>query len=210
MPAKSRSPFEPFATVVAICAGLYVAGLAFSLVSAVLGRGHLYGLGEQTICVRDDGYSFGVSGGLPPSFKPGVAVFPVAISLCTNHVTLGQQVLDTLTHVPTFLLYGGALLLLWWLLNGAKHNGPFNAANGTRVRLTGWWLVLGGIVATSVETLAHNLLIGTMMASPEAPSRWNQLPGIPASTVLTGLGLIVVARILQVGAQMQDDLAGTV
>ena len=68
----------------------------------------------------------------------------------------------------------------------------------------------GGIVATSVETLAHNLLIDTMMASSEAPSRWNQLPGIPASTVLTGLGLIVVARILQVGAQMQDDLAGTV
>jgi hypothetical protein len=30
------------------------------------------------------------------------------------------------------------------------------------------------------------------------------------SAVLTGLGLIVVARILKVGVQMQDDLAGTV
>lgn len=210
MPAKPRSPFEPFATVVGVGACLYIAGLAFSLVSAFLGWGHFYGLGMRTICVRNDNYSFGVSGGLPPSFKPGVAVSPVATSLCTNHATLGQQMLDTLTQAPTFVLYGGALLLLWWLLNGAKQSGPFNAANGKRVRFIGQWLVLGGIAATTVQTLATNLLIATMMVSSDAPSWWNQLPGFPPSAILTGLGLIVVARILQVGAQMQDELAATV
>jgi hypothetical protein len=70
--------------------------------------------------------------------------------------------------------------------------------------------VLGGIAVNSAQTLATNLLIGTMMVSSAAPSWWNQLPGLPMSTILTGLGLIVVARILQAGRQMQDDLARTV
>jgi hypothetical protein len=205
MPRKSRSPFEPFATVVGLGASLCLA----SVIAAAFGWGHFYGLGEQTICVRTDHHVYGAPE-VPASFRPGVAVTPVAVSLCTNHATLGQQVLNVLTELPTVVFYGAALLLLWWLLSGAKVNGPFNAVNGRRVRFLGWWLVLGGIAVSSVQTLATNLLAGTMMVSSAAPSWWRQLPGLPMSTILTGLGLIVVARILQAGTRMQDDLAGTV
>jgi hypothetical protein len=210
MLVKRRSPYEPFATVIGVCAGLYAVGLPLGLLGAALGWSHLYGLGEHAICVRDVDHSLGAGGGIPPFFKPGVAVTPAATSLCTDHATPAQQVLDTLMQVPGFIFYGGALVLLWWLLNGAKHYGPFNVANARRVRFIGWWLIVGGIVATSAETVAHNLLIGTMMLSSQAPRWSNHLPAFPASAVLTGLGLIVVARILKVGVRMQDDLAGTV
>jgi hypothetical protein len=37
MSVKPRSPFEPFTTVIGICAGLYAVAFAFGLFSAILG-----------------------------------------------------------------------------------------------------------------------------------------------------------------------------
>ena len=210
MAAKSRSPFEPFATIVGVCATFWIAGLALGIVGALLGWGHLWGLGERTLCVQNDHYSIGNDGALPPSFRPGVDVSAAAMSLCVSHASLGQHVLNVLRQISFFALYTGALVLLWWLLNGAKRNGPFHAATAGRVRFLGWLLMLGGVLATSTERLANNLLLRTMMVPSDAPSWWANLPGLPPSLVLTGLGLIVVARILKVGVRMQDDLAGTV
>lgn len=210
MPKKSPSPFEPFTSVVAACAGLYVAVLIASLVSPLFGGDSLFALGEKTICVTNDSFAFSTEDQPWSLFKPGVAAMAVDTSLCTKEATLGQQVLKTLTDAPNALFYGVALVLLWRLLKSAKRNGPFHAGNATRVRFLGWWLVVGGILAASTQTLATNLLTATMMVPTSAPTWWDGLPGLPMSSVLTGLGLIVVAQIVKAGAQMHDDLVGTV
>ena len=210
MLAKTRNPYEPFATVIRICAGVYLAALPISLVSAALGWSHVFGLGQQQLCAVDSNIAWGADGGLTGVVRPGVNVSSVATSLCINHATLGQQLLTALTQVPGFVFYGVALVLLWWLLNGARRYGPFTAVNAHRVRFIGWWLIAGGIVTSSVARVAHNVLIGAMMQSSAAPRWFNNLPSLPVSAVLTGLGLIVIARIIRVGAQMNDDLAGTV
>jgi Protein of unknown function (DUF2975) len=209
MRIKPRSPYEPFATVIGAGAALYVLAVPFGLVSAAFFGSHLYGIGDHTVCVDDDNMSIG-AGTQPPWFPPGVAATSAGTSLCTNHATTAQQVMSTLTEVPSALFYGGALLLLWWFLDGAKRFGPFKAVNARRVRFIGWWLIVGGVVAESTQRVARTLLIDTLVRhSDELPWAYG-LPTLTASAVLTGLGLLVVARILKVGAQMQDDLVGTV
>ncbi len=209
MRIKPRSPYEPFATVISGGAALSVLAVAVGLLSALVGRSHFYGIGDHTICVQNDNMSF--SGGeQPPLFPPGVAASPVGTSLCTNHATTAQQVMSALTEVPSALFYGGALLLLWWFLDGAKRFGPFKPVNAKRVRFIGWWLIVGGVVAASTQRVARTLLIDTMMRHSDRLPWAYGLPSLTASAILTGLGLLVVARILRVGAQMQDDLAGTV
>jgi hypothetical protein len=44
MSVKPRSPFEPFTTVIGICAGLYAVAFAFGLFSAILGWGRPAGV----------------------------------------------------------------------------------------------------------------------------------------------------------------------
>jgi hypothetical protein len=208
MRIKPRSPYEPFATVISGGAALSVLAVVVGLFSALFGRSHFYGIGDHTICVQNDNMSFGST--QPPLFPPGVAASPVGTSLCTNHATTAQQVMSALTEVPSALFYGGALLLLWWFLDGAKRFGPFNAVNAKRVRFIGWWLIVGGVLAESTQRVARSLLIDTMVRHSDRLPWAYDLPAITVSAVLTGLGLLVVARILRVGATMQADLAGTV
>lgn len=210
MGSKARSPYEPFATAVGFCAWIYTAGLLIGLLSAAVGWTHVYSLDSGPVCVRDTDVATGGGGGLPPIFKPGVAVTSTTMSLCADHASRGQDLLNGLTHLPGFVLYGGVLMLLRWLLRGVERHGPFSAMNARRVRFIGWWLLVGGIAAPSVETLAHNLLVRTMMRASQAPGSLAQLPGLSVSAVLTGLGLLVIARILAVGARMQDELAATI
>lgn len=210
MAAKPRNPYEPFTTAIRIGASLYVVGLLLSLLSTVFGWGSFSDLGDQAICVENTGLVIGTDIVPPDLFRPGVVPTPQAMSLCVNHATVGQQILNALMIVPGWVCYGVALALLWWLLNGAKQHGPFHAANASRVRFIGWWLIVGGTVAATVQTVARNLLIGTMMQPSQAPGWFDSLPTVQASVILTGLGLLVIARILKVGAQMHDDLAGTV
>jgi hypothetical protein len=208
---KRRSPYEPLITLVRWGAVLYVFGMVFSVLSATFGwsvHGFLDNTGES-LCVQNDYLSVGI-GNAGPIFKPGVAASSAATSLCVHDPTFGQQLLDLLTELPTALVYGGALVLLWWLLEGAQHAGPFSIAVSKRLRFIGLWLALGSIVAENVQLIAHNALIATMMTGDGAVSWSNSLPALPVTAILAGLGMIVVARILRVGAQMQDDLVGTV
>src|SRR3954462_1301254 len=103
MPVKKatpRDPFEPFATVIGIGAALALAGFIVSLLGPLLGWGHFYGLGEQTACVASDQPFGALDGQRPAAVRPGVAVSHVGSSLCADHATWKQQMLDTLTQIP--------------------------------------------------------------------------------------------------------------
>ncbi|MEV4252542.1 DUF2975 domain-containing protein [Spirillospora sp. NPDC049652] len=204
-----RNPLTPLDVTLDLLVKVMIAFVAFLVVATVFGSGSMLGFGERDICVVDDSHSVGSADErMPPLFKPGVVASQSGLSLCVNDASLGTRALNVATQLPSFVLYFTAILLLWRLVRHAAEAGPFHLGNVRRLRILGWWLLVGGVVAKTVEEFARTSLIDAMYRNPDFdPLGWID---VQLSLVLTGAGLLAVARILRVGVEMREDLEGTV
>ncbi|HEX5995854.1 MAG TPA: DUF2975 domain-containing protein [Jiangellales bacterium] len=207
---KQRNPLEPMATLVSVLLGLTGVGLVASAVMTVVGIGSFMGFGELWVSV--DVPHVGGSTDLRPvpwSLHDGVEVNTTGYRLFTTHPDVGQRVWYTLTLLPSSLLFIGALLLMYRLIRGAERDGIYTAATARRLRTLGWFLLIGAVVKMVVEMVAANRLLATMVANQVdwfGPIYWET----PWAVLLTAAGLLSFARIMRIGAEMRDDLQGTV
>jgi hypothetical protein len=110
-------------------------------------------------------------------------------------------------------LWSGILLLLWRLLVIARRGGPFTVQVAAAMRMLGWYIIAGSVLAAAIEQLATVLLLDSMVAPrPEgigsiAVAALRALVPVPA---LAGAALLTFARIVRLGAAMDDELQGTV
>jgi Protein of unknown function (DUF2975) len=115
--------------------------------------------------------------------------------------------------IPQIPLWGGILLLLWRLLVIARRGGPFTVRVAAAMRMLGWCIVAGSVLAAEIEQLATVLLLGSLVSPrPEgigsvAVAALRALVPVPA---LAGAALLTFARILRLGATMDDEIQGTV
>ncbi|WP_158587959.1 DUF2975 domain-containing protein [Actinomadura logoneensis] len=205
----ARNPLRPLDVTLDVLVKVMTSFLVLSSLTMVFGSGTLLGFGERTICVRDDSPSFDSGADhLPSLFKPGVVASQSGLSLCVNDPSFGQRALNVATQLPSFVLYFAAILMLWRLVRHAAQAGPFHPGNVRRLQVLGWWLAVGGVVAKTAEEAARTSLIDGMYRTADLdPLGWF---GFQFSLVLTGLGLLAVARILRMGVEMREDLEGTV
>ncbi|KAB8197610.1 hypothetical protein FH608_003435 [Nonomuraea phyllanthi] len=117
----------------------------------------------------------------------------------------GQYVLQALTTLPGFAVTAGAFFLVWRLLWRAR-DGVYLAQVAGQVRVLGWWLLAGGLLAPQLEHLAMMTLLDTMTTGES----YYGIKEIPLVVPLAGLGLLALAGVLRTGVQMRDDLEGTV
>jgi hypothetical protein len=115
--------------------------------------------------------------------------------------------------VPQVLLWGGILLLLWRLLVVARRDGPFTARVAGSMRVLGWYIIAGAVLAAAVEQLSMVLLLNSLVA-PE-PEGIGSVPVVALRALvpvpaLAGAALLTFARIVRLGAAMDDELQGTV
>jgi len=215
MPEKTRNPLEPFASTVSILLRIAIGLLVSAVVFALFTKGSHWsvsGLTDRTICVHDNDISSGAAntGGLEYLSKPGVQATNAGVDLCTEHATAWQRTLRSLGDLPAALFGIGALLLMWWLVRGARQDGPFASANARRVRWFGWWLIIGGLISDNLTGVAKILLLRTMLAhSDDGPYLIDGLT-VPWSLLLTGLGMLTVARILSAGVTMREEIEATI
>ncbi|MEJ2854190.1 MULTISPECIES: hypothetical protein [unclassified Saccharothrix] len=123
---------------------------------------------------------------------------------CIEGPTGGERALSLLLHTPTAVVHVGALLLLLVLLVRAQRLGPHNVHTAADVRGYGLYLLIALPVSTLVEALARWLL---------APYDTFSFVGdwdFPWWAVLTGLGLLSLAKVLDAGAEMRAELEATV
>ncbi|MFG2002484.1 DUF2975 domain-containing protein [Spirillospora sp. NPDC048911] len=209
---KQLSPFEPFATIISAVFGLTVGFLVLAAVMAPFSDNVSFaGSGDGKACVEDRlGNTYGVFEAA--QLKPGVKVAgDSAVEICMEDADIGLLTLDVLTGLPAFVLYLGAMALLWRLVRGAAALGPFHRTNARRLRFTGWWLLAGGVLAHTCEYVAETWLVHEMYRPGKAPDLRLEITALlPWSLLLTGIGLLTVARILEVGVRMHEDLEGTV
>ena len=218
MATGNRKLTEPLETTTAVFGLLFAAALLLGALATLVGTGTVGGLGHAQVCVTDA--NIGGSSGANPfagtyAAKPGAQLPPPdgPLSACALHPGFGQRLLYSLLTVPQVLLWGGILLLLWRLLVIARRSGPFTPQVAAAMRVLGWYILAGAVVAAAVEELAMVLLLGSLVTPPPegidsvAFAALRALVPVPA---LAGAALLTFARIVRLGAAMDDELQGTV
>lgn len=147
---------------------------------------------------------------------PDAAVTVAGLRVCDHTPATAQRVLDSLTQAPEFLLYFAVFFLFFRLLRAAESDGPFSPLVAGRLRTTGWTLIVGGYLAHAIQNAARTALENTF-AVPDGMLHYGSgfvvakgVFTLPLTDLLTGLGLLTVARILRVGARMRDEPAGAI
>jgi uncharacterized membrane protein len=207
---------EPVRTVTAVFGGWLLLGLIAGVVFTVVGSGSLGGFGHGTICATqpDTGYDGG-----GPADHPGVTARPGAsisingtLQACAVHPGISQRVLYTLMSLPSLLVWAGVLFLLWRVIGTANRTGPFTVPVAVAMRRLGWLIIAGSVGAAAVQGFALDQLLNTMLTARDdfgdaivAPI--HALLPVP---LLAGAALLTFARIIRVGADMQDEIRGTV
>jgi hypothetical protein len=214
MSVRARNPLQPFASVVSALALLGITALPIGVAMMALTHdGSVWGIGETSICAQDDHITIGGPGdgeALAHLVRHGVAASNNGLSLCAGHPTTWQQTLNVLTQLPAGVFTLGLLILLWRLASGARRLGPFAHVNSRRLRLLGWWLIIGDLIAGNTRALAHMALLRSMTTSDHTPLWTDNVPALSWTMLIVGLGVITVARILTMATAMHEELAVTV
>jgi hypothetical protein len=182
------------------------------LIFAVFGTIQLGGLGSGPACtgVRLDGIT--VAGPAVAHLRPGATSSASQITLCASHPTVGQRALVSLTWVPAVALYLAVVLLLAQLLRAVRTAGPFAVTVARRLRFLGWFILAGSVIVAAGQSAAQSAFASTVAAGDVPAVGHAVSAGIAVLLVplLIACGLLTLARVIRAGAQMSDDLAGTV
>jgi hypothetical protein len=222
LPATRRKITQPlngtvWAIIRFIALGVILAGLL-----AVIGNGStgLFGFGLSSVCatVPTSGLTQTSSTRPLPPLAHGMSASASTVDLCAQHPTFGQRMLVTLTQAPEYLLWLSLLVLLLLLVRAVRRHGPFDLGVTRRVRFLAWFSLAASIVVTAAQAAAaagftvtadpSKLMSGTALVVQDTVDAVLGMNWIPLLLVVGGL--LTLARIIRIGAQMHDDLAGTV
>jgi len=214
-----RKGLEPLATVVTWAFWLAFLATALRVILALFGRGPLFGahIGGPSpsfpgVCLNAaqallQHYGSGLS---HSGLSPGVGATLNTANLCAAHPTGGQDLAFAATLLPIDLFRLGALYLAARLARAAARDGVYTAQAARLLLNLGWWLLAGGLVATVAEAFARMNLLGQLVTWNLDWGQWPVAWSVDWPVAWTGLGLIIFARIMRIGAGMRADLEGTV
>lgn len=202
--APARDPLRPIRTGIYWLTRLVIVGAGFLV--------HQSALGQGPVCVPvpvdlGRGSSFRAASFLGVA-RGSQAMRSNAITVCADHPGAALRMAGMLMSLPTLLLFLGFLLLIRRLLTAASRPGAlYSPDTARRLRFLGWYLTAGAVAAGIIETAASGVALADQTSLSWFP------PGefhLSVSTLLVGLGLITVARVMRIGVTMREDLDGTV
>ncbi|HZR48755.1 MAG TPA: hypothetical protein VFB06_04480 [Streptosporangiaceae bacterium] len=209
---------EPLETVTTIFGGLLLAFLALVIVTTVFGSGSVLGFGHGDICTAQPYTTYGSSqwaGPMGVTAHPGTSIsINGTVQACAEHPGLGQRVLYTVAKLPSTLLWACILFLLWRLIRTAGRTGPFTVPVAAAMRRLGWLIIVGSAAAAVVQSLALSQLLRTIVTlqdwSPGLDLGIAVVRAVLPIPALAGAALLTFARIIGIGADMDDEIKGTV
>ncbi|MEY6563968.1 hypothetical protein AB8B12_03180 [Streptomyces sp. PGLac3x] len=207
--SEDRKLLQPLTGVVSVVLRVLLGTLVVGFVLSLFVDGVHWGRGD--VCVTADwtgtsGSDFGPYETLPGA---GVNYTPTFCPLESTG-TGWQQFLGVMRTVPVTVLLVRGLFLLDRLLRLAARDGVHTPETAARLRVLGWWLLLGSLVVETVGAVAGGALLATLTEGDLVSLAWTQLWSAPYLAVLTGLGLLTFARIVGASARMRDELDAVV
>lgn len=218
MTSPRRKLTEPLESVAAFFLTLMVIAVLGGIGFTAFGSGSIFGFGHDvSVCVTQPFTTYDSSDwhvtGMGVHARPGNSVdINGTLQACADHPGFGQRVLYTLTELPTTLLWAGVLLLLWQLIRAARREGPFTPKVAVGMRRLGWFILAGSFIGALVQHLAVDGLLVEMvrLPSPFVSVIFGPLRALVPVPVLTGAALLTFARIIRLGAEMDEEIKGTV
>ncbi len=222
MPVSTRKPRNPLATLATVVTWVFwlaAAATAATLLRALTGQGLLFGahIGGPSasltgVCVTAAPALLPHAGSAlsQPGLAAGVRAAWNSASVCATHPSFGQHLAFAVTVLPVDLLRLGALYLAMRLARAAARDGVYTAAFARLLRILGWWLLAGGLVATMAEALARINLLSRLVTWHLDWGQWPAAWSVSWPVAWIGLGLIIFARIMRISAEMRTDLEGTI
>jgi hypothetical protein len=113
-----------------------------------------------------------------------------------------EPLATVVTWAFRFAVVATALRVILALLG----RGPLVGAH----MILGWWLLAGGLVATVTEAFARMNLLAQLVTWNVNWDQWPVAWSVDWPVAWTGLGLVIFARVMRIGAGMRADLEGTV
>lgn len=210
-----RKLMEPLRSVAYIFGGLILAFAAITTITAIAGMGAFGGFGRGPVCVTQP--NTGYSGGNWTAHLGVAAAHGASISIngtlqaCALHPSLYQRLLYTFTGLPSALVWGGVLFVIWRLVQNASSRGPFTPTVAVGMRRLGWLIIIGSLAAASAQGAATDALLNTLLRAHNdfgdaAPRLLSVLP----APLLAGAALLTFARIVRLGAAMDEEIQATV
>jgi hypothetical protein len=210
---------EPLATVVTWVFWFAVVASAITVMLALLGKGPLLGVhiggplpAVTGVCVTAaQGLLQHAGSGLSHSgLSPGVSATWDTASVCAAHPSFRQALAAAVTLLPVDLLRLGALYLAARLARAVARDGVYTARAARLLLVLGWWLLAGGLAATVTDAFARMNLLGQLVTWNVNWAQWPVAWAVSWPVAWIGLGLIIFARVMRIGAGMRADLEGTV
>jgi Protein of unknown function (DUF2975) len=208
--APARDPLGPIRTGIGWLTGLVIVGAILDLLFA-----QQPALGQGPVCVpvSADPLMTLPSGNIASSLGVARGSYVLgnsAVTVCADHPGGALRVAGMLMSLPTLVLFLGFLVLIRRLLTAASRPGAlYSLDTARRLRFLGWYLTAGAAAAGIIETIAKYVAIAdqtSLYITDLIPSGFH----LSVSTLLVGLGLISVARVMRIGVTMREDLDGTV
>lgn len=201
----ARKPLEPIATTVGCATTLLIAFLLLSLFV------HQAAWGNGPVCISTHDASIFTGSASDLGVAPGAHASIDGVTICTDHPTPALRAAGLLAAWPYMILW---LIFLWRLRGLLKTaslpGGLYSPETAARLRMLGWLLALGGLAASIIESAAKIVIFTRVVDFPGLG--WFE-PGqvsFSFTTLITGLTLITVARVMVLGVKMREELDVTV
>jgi hypothetical protein len=217
MAPQDEKLVEPLYSTVVFIGGLLLFLMLAIAILAVSGHGaSVGGFGDTTVCATQLNTNYGQStadlAGLPDAAaKPGVDLsVNGTLQGCALNPSFSQRIWYTLTTLPAGLVWSGVLFLLWRLTVVARRFGPFTIQVAARMRLLGWFIIIGGVAAASVQGFATDALLNSMFRGQNTFGDAIPAQVSMAVPVLAAVVLLTFARFVRLGVAMDEEIKGTV
>jgi len=145
--------------------------------------------------------------------RPGASVsIDGSLQACLDHPGAGQWVLYGLMLIPPVIVWTGSLFLLWRTIRMARLAGPFTPQVASAMRRLGWFILGGSATVAVIHAAALGALLVQMISlpSPFAFVIYGAVRGVLPFPLLAGAALLTLARIMRLGAVMNDEIRATV
>jgi hypothetical protein len=210
------TPTQPLRAVTGLYGRYLVLYVVLAAIAAVgyVGGGAIRG----SFCVAT-GFPTSVSAIRGPVAKPGAWITgDGTVTACALHPGAAQWALYLLTKLPVVLLWASILLLVWQLIRTAERTGPFTPQVSALMWQLGWTVIAGAVLAGMLRQLGVDLLTGMLMTPRVYGPGFTAVDVLVGATLralfpvalLAGAGLLSFARIIRLGAAMDEEIKATV
>ncbi|MEU6787232.1 DUF2975 domain-containing protein [Nonomuraea angiospora] len=233
MPLERSAPLKWTAIVVRLLLVLFAATMVYEVGHAALtgGENAFGSRGTQSlVCVSSPSIldvkgnfaedpqrpkAMAASSGVyddPYPVRKGVEFAYPLPQICKDDSSLATQLLYQTSRFATPLVLLIALLLLERLIRGVRRESGFEEVVVRRLRFIGAFLIVGTLAASLYTSIVETGLAVSMVAGSVREVGEMALYGwaFPWAFLIAGFGLVVISKVVRVGAHMREELEGTV